>query len=93
MFDTCSREGGNSRQKRLSLPNRQTPTAAAVATTSDSQGENPLAKAFGLELQCMEKVGDMLGNIPEQMCYQSKDHMTIADTGNHQCWLGSRMGT
>ena len=41
----------------------------------------------------MEKIGSLLGNVPEEMCYQSKEHPTIADTGNHQCWLGTSFGT
>ena len=82
------------KRKRSGHFRRQSSTFSAVSPTAGRSQENDkLAAAFDKELQCMERIGSLLGNIPEGMCYLSKDYATIADTGNYQCWRGSSFGT
>ena len=86
-------DSGGARQKRKFLHRRQSPSNLAAVTPTVRQEEDRLMAAFNQELGCMEDIGALLGNAPELMCYLSKDYSTIADTGNHRCWTGSRMGT
>ena len=81
------------KRKRSGYSRRQSSAFTTVSPSASSQEEDRLAAAFDMELRCMEKIGSLLGNVPEEMCYQSKEHPTIADTGNHQCWLGTSFGT
>ena len=89
--DACS-DGTTMRKKRSPLSRRQIFNTAVTPTTSTLDYKN-LVEAFDRELHCMEEIGSLLRTIPEKMCYQSKQHKTIADTGNHRCWLGSGLGT
>jgi hypothetical protein len=88
----CSSESSSSTGRR-SLRSRRLSSSFVTATPATAQEEDRLLAAFNQELHCMEEIGALLGKVPEEMCYQSKQHRTIADTGNHRCWLGSRMGT
>jgi hypothetical protein len=93
IYTACTGENSAVKRKRSGYSRRQSSAFTTVSPSASSQEEGRLAAAFDMELRCMEKIGSLLGNVPEEMCYQSKEHPTIADTGNHQCWLGSSFGT
>ena len=84
--------GAFERQKRV-LHRRQSLASLAAVTPTATQEDSKLLVAFKREIECMENIGSFLGNIAEVMCYQSKEHVTIADSENHMCWAGYRMGT
>ena len=53
---------------------------------------NLLPNAIKKELDCMEKLKNLFSNIPEEMCYRSKQSDAIAHTTNDMCWTGSTLG-
>lgn len=78
------------RQKRNFLE----ATSQLETTTPFTSGPgiyNLLPNAIMMEVECMEKLKDLLLNIPEEMCYLSK-HESIAHTTNDVCWTGSSLG-
>ena len=78
------------RQKRNFLaPTSQLETATPITTVPGVY--NLLPNAITMEVDCMEKLKDLMLNIPEEMCYLSKQE-SIAHTTNDVCWTGSSLG-